>query len=350
MGCAECHDHKYDPFTTSDFYRFAAFFADIKETAVGGQEPTRFPSPAQAAACASSTPDRARSSRPDKPTPELEADQEAWESSLGSCRRTAKDVAQADRSTSSASSREADGGAEEAPGRALPDDRAPARAGPQGARRAPDEAAGASRRRSRRPGRDRRPAARDAGPAARQLARRDRRGRHARRAGVPARRSAVKDRRATRLDLAQLADVAATTRWWPASSSTGSGSSLFGQGLVTTLDDFGSQGAWPTHPELLDWLAVEFLDSGWDVKHMLKLMVMSDTYRQSSRGRRAEPRSATRTTAGWPGRAASASTPRWCATTPWRSAACSSPQIGGPSVKPYQPAGYWAYLNFPTRE
>ena len=56
----------------------------------------------------------------------------------------------------------------------------------------------------------------------------------------------------------------------------------FGQGLVKTLDDFGAQGTWPTHPELLDWLAVEFRDNGWDVKHMIKLMVMSNTYRQAS--------------------------------------------------------------------
>ena len=55
---------------------------------------------------------------------------------------------------------------------------------------------------------------------------------------------------------------------------------VFGQGLVTTPDDFGSQGAWPTHPELLDWLACEFVESGWNVKAMLKLMVMSETYRQ----------------------------------------------------------------------
>jgi hypothetical protein len=59
--------------------------------------------------------------------------------------------------------------------------------------------------------------------------------------------------------------------------------SIFGSGIVRTSEDFGSQGEAPSHPELLDWLAVEFRESGWDVKHLLKLMVMSATYRQSSR-------------------------------------------------------------------
>ncbi len=56
----------------------------------------------------------------------------------------------------------------------------------------------------------------------------------------------------------------------------------FGTGLVRTPEDFGSQGAAPTHPDLLDWLAVEFVESGWDVKRLLKLIMMSETYRQSS--------------------------------------------------------------------
>ena len=57
---------------------------------------------------------------------------------------------------------------------------------------------------------------------------------------------------------------------------------LFGRGLVSTSEDFGSQGRPPTHPELLDWLAREFISSGWDLHHLLKTMVLSATYRQSS--------------------------------------------------------------------
>src|SRR5439155_1732317 len=57
----------------------------------------------------------------------------------------------------------------------------------------------------------------------------------------------------------------------------------FGTGLVKTVEDFGSQGEWPMHPDLLDWLATEFLDSGWDVKRLQKTIVMSGTYRQSSK-------------------------------------------------------------------
>src|SRR5204863_9623442 len=56
----------------------------------------------------------------------------------------------------------------------------------------------------------------------------------------------------------------------------------FGRGISRSLEDFGTQGQFPTHPELLDWLAVDFMESGWDVKRLVKLMVMSKAYRQSS--------------------------------------------------------------------
>lgn len=57
---------------------------------------------------------------------------------------------------------------------------------------------------------------------------------------------------------------------------------LFGAGLVRTAEDFGLQGERPTHPELLDWLAMEFMESGWDIQHLITLIVTSATYRQDS--------------------------------------------------------------------
>jgi hypothetical protein len=123
----------------------------------------------------------------------------------------------------------------------------------------------------------------------------------------------------------------------------------FGQGIVKSLDDFGTQGNSPTHPELLDWLAVEFMDSGWNVKHMIKLMVTSATYKQSSfvtpKLREVDP------TNKWLARQArfrlDAEMVRDNALAV---SGLLSPTIGGPSVKPYQPAGYWQHLNFPKRE
>jgi hypothetical protein len=86
----------------------------------------------------------------------------------------------------------------------------------------------------------------------------------------------------TRLDLAKwlvsrenpLVARVTVNRWW---------AELFGHGLVTTLEDFGLKGESPTHPELLDWLACEFIDNGWSMKKLLKTIVMSATYRQSSK-------------------------------------------------------------------
>jgi hypothetical protein len=117
----------------------------------------------------------------------------------------------------------------------------------------------------------------------------------------------------------------------------------FGTGLVRTVEDFGSQGEWPTQPELLDWLATEFVRSGWDVKAMQRLIVTSAAYRQSSRVSAAlwqrDPEN--RLLARGPRVRLSAETIRDQALF---AAGLLVEKVGGPSVKPYQPAGLWKEL------
>lgn len=124
---------------------------------------------------------------------------------------------------------------------------------------------------------------------------------------------------------------------------------LFGTGLSKTLDDLGAQGEPPTHPELLDWLACEFMDSGWDMQHMVRLIVTSQTYRQVST---ASPELLALDPANR--LLARQSTFRVDAELVRDQALAVSgllvPTIGGPSAKPYQPPGYWENLNFPRRE
>lgn len=124
---------------------------------------------------------------------------------------------------------------------------------------------------------------------------------------------------------------------------------VFGIGLVKTAEDFGTQGDPPSNPDLLDWLAVEFIESGWDVKHMMRLMVTSATYRQSSRV-----------------------SPELCAHDPKNRLLGRGPRfrlpaemirdnalaisgllverIGGPSVKPYQPPNLWRDVSYEPAE
>jgi len=118
---------------------------------------------------------------------------------------------------------------------------------------------------------------------------------------------------------------------------------FFGAGLVRTTEDFGLQGEQPTHAELLDWLAVEFIESGWDVKHIAKLIVTSATYRQSSQAKPAllERDPENRLLA----RGARFRLPSWML----RDAALShaellNPALGGPPARPYQPPGVWEEL------
>ncbi len=115
----------------------------------------------------------------------------------------------------------------------------------------------------------------------------------------------------------------------------------FGQGIVATADDFGNQGSLPTHPALLDWLAVTFRESGWDVKEFQKMIVMSATYRQSSQADEALLKRD-------PANELLARGPRYrlpAEVIRDNALAISGllvKKIGGPSVKPYQPDGLWA--------
>ncbi len=115
----------------------------------------------------------------------------------------------------------------------------------------------------------------------------------------------------------------------------------FGQGIVKTVEDFGNQGSLPSHPELLDWLALEFMNSGWDIKAFQKLIVMSATYRQSSRAtestRKNDP--SNMLLARGPSTRLGAEFIRDCALS---ASGLLNLDIGGASVKPYQPAGLWS--------
>ncbi len=116
---------------------------------------------------------------------------------------------------------------------------------------------------------------------------------------------------------------------------------LFGTGLVATPEDFGAQGDFPSHPELLDWLATDFRDSGWNIKRMIKQIVMSATYRQSSAAPaqlyRRDPqnrllaRGARFRLQG-----------EFIRDNALAVAGLLVDQVGGPGVKPYQPPGLWA--------
>jgi hypothetical protein len=163
-------------------------------------------------------------------------------------------------------------------------------------------------------------------------------------------------RRATRLDLANwlvseknpLTARVYVNRVWR---------QFFGVGIVKTLDDVGSQGEWPKHPELLDWLAAEFMRPsynaegahGWDMKHLVRTIVMSAAYKQSSavRPELEEKDPDNRLIARQSRYRVDAEEVRDIELSV---SGLLVEKLGGPSVKPYQPDGYLATLNFPKRE
>ena len=124
---------------------------------------------------------------------------------------------------------------------------------------------------------------------------------------------------------------------------------VFGAGLVETTEDFGIMGQRPSHPALLDWLAVEFRESGWNIKHMYKLVVMSATYRQSSRS---SPEQLMKD----PRNLLLSHGPRFRMDAEMlRDFALASSgllhdHLGGPSVKPYQPGNVWESVGYPNSD
>ena len=158
----------------------------------------------------------------------------------------------------------------------------------------------------------------------------------------------VNNRRSTRLDLAKwvvsrenpLTARTFVNRLWAL---------YFGTGISRVLDDLGAQGEPPVHSELLDWLAVEFMESGWNVKHLVKLIVSSNAYRQSSK-----PNDILQEKDPYNRLIARQSNWRLDAEIVRDNALLLSglleDKIGGPSVRPYQPVGYYSNLNFPKRK
>lgn len=289
LGCIECHDHKFDPFLTKDFYRFGAFFADIKEQGkyehgkYGYAPFLRFPTPKQQRDLKKLT-RRKDALRADSKSAE---DKKALRAAM---KEVDQEIETLESSMASTLITEAVAPREI---RVLPRGNWLDHSGDVVTARTPSF--------------------------------------------LPPLR--VQGEGATRLDLARwlVSDENPMTarvfvnRLWE---------QFFGRGLSKVLDDFGNKGAWPSHPELLDWLAVEFRESGYDMKHIVRLIVASSTYRQSTRGDlesiERDPSNALY----------SRRTPQRLKAELVRDnilaiAGLLERDIGGPSVKPYQPEAYY---------
>lgn len=333
LGCAECHDHKYDPVSTKDFYSFAAFFADVKERGVysrGGREPELpVPTETQAAHVARIEAEIAKLQQSlttggNDPSEEAIAAVPTQIDELKGKRSAIEKQMTRTMVTVSVDPREI---------RILPRGNWLDHSGDVVSPALPTYFGGTDE------------ASEDEAEEATveieqiQIDEKSVEGEAVEEVAEP---------RLTRLDLADwftspdnpLTARVFVNRLWEL---------FYGTGLSKQLDDLGTQGEWPTHPELLDWLAVEFRESGWDVKHMVRLLVTSSTYRQSSFTSESLGRID-------PLNRFYARQSRWRLDAEMirdNALAVSgllTDRVGGRSVKPYQPAGYWSHLNFPKRK
>jgi hypothetical protein len=298
FGCCQCHDHKFDPITTRDFYSMGAFFADIQEPILGRREDgMAVPDPQQAAELA----------RLDAEIAKCQQQLAAAAHGPAPPKDAADRLAQAQKAKTAL---------EAGLPRCLV---SVAMSNPRTVRILP-----------------RGDWMNESGPVVQP----------ALPAYLPGPKS--EGQRLTRLDLARwigsrgnpLTARVLVNRLWK---------QFFGIGICRTLDDLGSQGEWPGNPQLLDWLACEFMDSGWDVKHIVRTIVTSQAYRQTSAATAEQlARDPENRLLGRQSRfRLDAELVR---DNVLSISGLLSPKIGGPSVKPYQPPGYWENLNFPPRE
>jgi hypothetical protein len=350
-GCAQCHDHKFDPIKQRDFYALGAFFADVKEQPIGRREDgMAIATPAEAERLAALDRDvAARKKTVAGPLPDLDAAEAEW-------------VAAATSSLPAGLPRNVAAILKKEPDIRIPRDvqvlkshfRAAVAQAPrldldaltaaEEARKAYAETLAHCLVTESLPRAQRR--------TVRLLPRgnwMDETG-EVMQPALPAYlpRSGFEGRELTRLDLARwlvsrenpLTSRAFVNRLW---------SQLFGTALSRVPADLGAQGETPLNGALLDWLACDFMDHGWDVKHLVRTIVMSATYRQTSVATPAQ-------LAADPENREFARQGRFRIEAELvRDSALAvsgllSPRIGGPSVKPYQPARYWEMLNFPTRD
>lgn len=320
LGCAECHDHKYDPYTQRDFYSMGAFFADIQQKGVANPPANLL-----------------------LPTAEQQQQLSQLDEKLAAAK---SHLEQLTSEAKQKSEKEASVGEKSAEGEASEEDAEVADAKQQ--------LADLEKQRKDLVATIRKTISPVAGePRVMRILGRgdwmDETGEIVQPA-VPAYLGKVTSDgpRATRMDLAkwlvsreqpQTARVFVNRLW----------KLYFGKGLSSVLDDFGSQGERPIYPKLLDWLAVEFVESGWDMKHMIRLIVTSKTYRQSSLEsvelRQRDP--ANRLLARQSRFRIEAEFVRDMALS---ISGLLVEEVGGESVRPYQPVGYYAYLNFPKRK
>lgn len=343
LGCAECHNHKYDPYTQKDFYRFASFFADVSEVPVGRQPQTPIMTAKQSADLNSLNAEIAKFKDQVAKANISAENQDKW---IASLKKETKGLPKPVAAIVAIEPAKRTDTHKKTLAQHYRDHVAPE------TEMARKELAATTAKRDAL--QKSFPSTLVAVAASPRMVRILPRGNWLDDTGEVVKPDVpeflgllAKKERATRMDLAKwvvspenpLTARVFVNRLWKIA---------FGQGLVRNLDDFGTQGTSPTHPELLDWLATEFVKSNWDVKAILKQMVMSNTYRQSSVATREMRESDPANT--WLARQNRFRIDaEFIRDNALAASGLLNAKVGGPSAKPYQPTGYWALLNFPRR-